>query len=113
MGFLAVYTLMINVSCNLGHRVTFVGAWAQDTFILSVVVNVDNSDLFHMAVGTPLDEEFLQLVQSATNDWAGLIHATGGSLKPKKCFWYMLIWMWKKGNKARLRTLYELPQNPL
>jgi hypothetical protein len=35
----------------------------------------------------------------------------GGSLKPQKCFWYMLGWIWKKC-KARLKTLYELPQNP-
>ncbi len=27
-GFLAVSTLMINVYCNLGHGVTFIGAWA-------------------------------------------------------------------------------------
>ena len=65
-----------------------------------------------MAIGMPSDEEFLQLVQSATNNWAGLVHATGGSLKPQKCFWYMLGWVWKKG-KAHLKTLYELPQNPL
>jgi hypothetical protein len=41
-----------------------------------------------------------------------LVHATGGLLKPQKCFWYMLGWIWKKG-KARIKTLYELPQNPL
>jgi hypothetical protein len=65
-----------------------------------------------MAIGKPLDEKFLQLVQSATNDWAGLVHMTEGSLKPQKCFWYMLGWVWKKG-KVRLKTLYELPQDPL
>jgi hypothetical protein len=91
LGFLAVCTLMINVYHNLGHGVTFIG------FILSVVLNANDSDLFHMAIGTPLDEEFLQLVQSATNDWAGLVHTTQGSLKPQKCFWYMLGWVWKKG----------------
>ena len=31
-----------------------------------------------MAIGMPLDEEFLQVVQSATKDWAGLVHAKGG-----------------------------------
>jgi hypothetical protein len=108
-GFLAVCTLMINVYRNLGHGVTFIGAWAQDTFTLSVVLYMDGSDLFHMAIGTPLLEEFLQLVQSGTNDW-GLIYTTGGLLKSQKCFWYMLGWIWKKG-KARLKTLYELPQN--
>ncbi len=77
-GFLAVCTLMINVYCNLGHGVTFIGAWACDTFILSAALYVDNSNLFHMAIGMPLDEEFLQVVQSATKDWAGLVHAKGG-----------------------------------
>jgi hypothetical protein len=65
-----------------------------------------------MAIGTHSDKEFLQLVQNATNNWAGLVHATGGSFKPQKCFWYMLGWVWKKG-KARLKTLYELPQDSL
>jgi hypothetical protein len=65
-----------------------------------------------MAIRMPSDEEFLQLVQIATNNWAGLVHATGGSLKPQKCFWYMLGWVRKKG-KAHLKTLYELPQNQL
>jgi hypothetical protein len=103
---------MITVYHNLGHGVTFIGAQAGDTFTLSVVLYVDDSNLFHMAIGMPLDKEFLQLVQSATNDWAGLVHATWGSLKPQKCFWYMLGWIWKKG-EARLKALYELPQNPL
>jgi hypothetical protein len=88
------------------------GGGARDAFTLSAVLYVDGSNLFHMAIGMPLDEEFLQLVQSATNDGVGLVHATGGSFKPQKCFWYMLGWIWKKG-KARLKTLYELPQNPL
>ncbi len=92
-GFLAVCTLMINVYRNLGHGVTFIGAWAQDAFTLAVVLYVDDSDLFHMAIRMPSDKEFLQLVQNATNNWAGLVHATGGSLKPQKCFWYMLNWL--------------------
>jgi hypothetical protein len=111
-GFLSVCTLMINVHHNLGHVVTFIGAWAQDAFILAAVLYVDDSDLFHMAIRMPLDEDFLQLAQNVTNNWAGLVHLTGGLLKPLKCFWYMLGWVWKKG-KACLKTLYELPQDPL
>ncbi len=69
---------MINVYCNLGHRVTFIGAWAQDAITLAALFYVDDSDLFHMAIGMPSDEEFLKLVQNAANDWAGLVHMTGG-----------------------------------
>jgi hypothetical protein len=95
--FLAVCTLMIRVYHNLCHGVTFIGAWACDAFTLSVVLYVVDSNLFHMAIRTPSDEEFLQLVQSATNAWEGLVQATGGLLKPQKCFWYMLGWIWKRG----------------
>ncbi len=67
-GSLAVCTLMINVYRNLGHGVTFIQAWAQDAFTLAAVLFIDDSDLFHMAIGLHSDKEFLQLVQNATND---------------------------------------------
>jgi hypothetical protein len=33
-----------------------------------------------MAKGYPMDEEFLAAVQSATNDWVGLVHTTSKKL---------------------------------
>ncbi len=89
--FLAVFTLMINVYPNLGHGVTFIGAWAQDAFTLFVLLFVDDSDLFHKAIVMPSDKEFLQLNQNATNNWARLVHAAGGLLKPQKCFGTCLV----------------------
>ncbi len=83
-GFLAVCTLMINVYRRLGHGTEFVGAWLRDAFMLAAVLYVDDSDLLHMAKGYPTNAEFLALVQSATDDWAGLVHASGGSLKSQK-----------------------------
>jgi hypothetical protein len=50
---------MINIYRNLGHGVTFIKGWAQDAFTLAAVLYVDDSDLFHMAIGTSSDEEFL------------------------------------------------------
>jgi hypothetical protein len=58
-GFLDVCTLMINVYCNLGHGVTFIGAWVWDAFTLSAVLYMDDPDIFHMALGTTFDEEIL------------------------------------------------------
>ncbi len=96
-GFLTVSTLMINVYRRLGHGTEFVGAWSRDAFML--------------AKEFPTNAEFLELVQSATNDWAGLVHASSRSLKPQKCFWYMLGWQWVNG-VPRLRKLCELPITP-
>jgi hypothetical protein len=94
------------------HGVTFIGAWVQDAFTLAAVLFVDDSDLFHMAIGTPSDEEFLQVVQNATNNWAGLAHATGGCLNHRNAPGTCLVGYRRRG-KARLKTLYELPQDSL
>jgi hypothetical protein len=85
-GFLAVCTLMINVYCNLGHGVTFIGAWAQDAFTLAVVLYVDDSDLFHMAIRMPSDEEFLQLVQMQPTTGQDWFMQQGGCSDHKNAF---------------------------
>ena len=111
-GFLAVSTLMINVYRRQGNGMEFVSAGSTDAFMLAVVLYIDDSNLLHMAKGHPTDKELLASVQSATYDWAGLIHATGRLLDPQKCFWYMLEWQWVNG-VPRLKKLCELPQTPL
>ncbi len=92
-----------------GHGTEFVGTWSRDAFILAAVLCIDNSDLLHIAKGYPPDEKFMESIQSATDDWVGLVHATGGSLKPHKCFWYMLGWWWVN-NMPHLRKQCKLPQ---
>jgi hypothetical protein len=92
-GFLAVCTLLINVYWKEGHGAQLLPRLAKDAFILATVIYVDDdSDLLHLAQGTPTDSEFLAMVQAAMVDWVGLVHASRGSLKLEKCFWYMLGW---------------------
>ncbi len=85
-GFLAVCTLLINNYQKEGHGVQFLPRLAKDAFILAAVIYVDDSGLLHLARGTPTDSKFLAMVQAATVDWVGLVHASGQSLKPAKCF---------------------------
>ncbi len=111
-GFLTVFTLLINVYRKEGHCAGFLPRLAKDAFILAAVIYVDDSDLLHLAQGTPTDSKFLAMFQAATVDWVGLVHASRGSLKPAKCFWYMLGWKWTQG-EAQLKSLTKLPQEPL
>jgi hypothetical protein len=110
-GFLAVSTLLIEAYRRQGHGARFTPGLARDALILAAVIYVNDSNLLHLAQSTPTDAEFLASVQAATVDWTGLVHASGGSLKPAKCFWYMLGWKWVRG-VARLKSLAELPQFP-
>jgi len=39
----------------------------------------------------------VQRMQESINLWVGLLHATGGTLVPEKCFWYYIHNWWENG----------------
>ena len=89
------------------------GAWSGTLLSLAAILYVDDSDLLHVAKSpATTDDEFFQDVQRATMDWGGLVQATGGSLKPSKCFWYMMAWQWNKGVYT-MKKPNQLPQELL
>ena len=107
--FTSQNTLMINGYKSLGHGVDLYSAWTGVLFTLEAMIFVDDSDLLHMVSETMSDEDFISKLQSATDDWAGIVNATGGSLKPPKCFWYMLSHVWKNGKPQLKRLVAQLP----
>ena len=58
------------------------------------------------------DEEFLAQVQQSVIDWGKLVQATGGALKQKKCWWYLLSFKFVMGI-PRYKSVSELPSTPL
>jgi len=78
-------------------------------FLIAAVMYVDDTDLLHWApFVTTTDEELIEQVQQATNDWGLLSQATGGILKQEKCSVYFLSYKFVNG-RARLKSLEDLP----
>ena len=50
-------------------------------------VRGQNSDLYCWVESMPSAEELYETIQAKTKMWEDLLLATGGCLKPKKCFW--------------------------
>ena len=112
-GFTAVSALMSNAYRRLGHGSAFVGAWSGILFFLAAIIFVDDTDLLHVGQRRDMsDQEFFCQVQRATTDWGLITQATGGYLKPSKCFWYMMSWEWVRG-VPRLKSLRKLPRTEL
>jgi hypothetical protein len=104
---------MVNGYKTLGHGAEMYGAWTGDLMKLAALLYVDDSDLLHMFKEVMSDDEFLEKVQRATDDWGGIVKATGGSLKPAKCFWYLMSYKLNKNGTVRLKGLSELPKTEL
>ena len=51
---------------------------------------VDDSDLYCWIEYMESAEEMYEQIQKETTAWGHLLMATGGCLKPEKCFWYIL-----------------------
>jgi hypothetical protein len=82
-------------------------------FSLAAVMYVDDTDLFQVAKCRYMsDEEFLAQVQQSVIDWGKLVQATGGALKQKKCWWYLLSFKFVMGI-PHYKSVSELPSMPL
>ena len=69
---------------------------------LTGVIFIDNTDLIHinMEANEDVDETLVHLQDSITN-WGKLLLATGGALKPSKCFLYLISFEWLQDGSQR------------
>ena len=94
----AVSTIILGAYKQCGYGAHLVGGWSNEQISLSALLYVDDTDLLHRRVfphETPQD--LVDWVQQATNHWAHLLQATGGNLKPEKCYWYLLQYHFRQG----------------
>lgn len=109
----AVSTVILSAYKSRGHGALFASAWSGMVLLVAALLYVDDTDLLHMSRDERASEsDFVVAVQTATSYWAKLLQATGGNLKPEKCYWYLLSYKFVCG-KAQLKPLRELRQYQL
>lgn len=64
-------------------------------FIMGVLY-VDNTDLFIMQSDLTTAKQVWVEAQKALDTWGALLIATGGMLKPEKCFSYIINYVWEE-----------------
>jgi hypothetical protein len=96
--FLAISCVILNYFEGLitGHKVRS----AVSLTILSIlaVMYVDDTDILISA--TSYDEPLESIVARAKNaskHWRRAVAQTGGALRPEKCRWYLISFIWKSG----------------
>jgi hypothetical protein len=111
--WLAISTVILNAYKHKGYGASIWSAWSGMGLCLAALLYVDDTDLLHISRDATLsDNAFVQKVQEATYYWARLLQATGGSLKPAKCYWYFISYKFI-GGQAKLRSAIELKEHRL
>jgi hypothetical protein len=71
-------------------------------FHLAGVLFVDDTDLIHINMGVNEDADLALIhLQDSITNWGKLLLATGGALKPGKCFYYLISFEWRQDGSWR------------
>ena len=96
-GWAVVSIAILNAHKRKGHGATFLCPISNLKHLLSAVLYVDDTDVIHFRMDseeTAWDTH--RALQESVLSWGNLLIATGGSLKPSKCFYHLIAFAWQR-----------------
>ena len=95
-GWAVVSIAILNAHKKKGHGATFLCPISELSHTLAAVLYVDDTDVIHFRMDS--DEtvwDTHRALQDSILSWGNLLIATGGSLKPSKCFYHLIAFAWR------------------
>ena len=83
-------TVMVNVYKQLGLGIDIHDPVTDDTIHSMGAMFVDDLDLYTWKDDITTPAALMTQAQQEVSQWSLLLNATEGTLKPEKCFWYLL-----------------------
>jgi hypothetical protein len=94
-GWTVISIVILHAHSKQGHAATFQCSVSGIAKSLSCILYVDDNDLIHMCENeTDTIHHAHEALQQSVTTWGNLLIATGGSLKPPKCFFYLIGYDW-------------------
>ena len=96
-GWAVVSICIISAHKKKGHGAHFTCPITKLKSHIAGIIYVDDTDLIHFRMDENQDKEeaFFHLQEAITN-WGKLLLATGGALKPVKCFFHLISFTWNE-----------------
>ena len=104
--WVAMTVLLVKIACDYEPGFALVSAISQLLVAFSAIMYVDDTDLFTLAKPAETDDQLCSRTQFLANRWIDGLYATGAVLRPEKCWWCFIAFVWE-GSKWRYRELNE------
>ena len=96
-GWAVISIAILHAHKKEGHGATFVCPVSSKAKKVAGILYVDDNDLLHLNLDADeTAEEAHAALQASVACWSQLLVATGGSLKPEKCFYHLISYMWDR-----------------
>ena len=110
-GWAVVSICIINAHKADGHGATFLCPITEYRHDVAGILYVDDTDLIHLNLAEVEDVQAAhQALQISVNSWSDLLIACGGSLKPEKCFYYLISFSWDNKGQFVYERNHENPE---
>ncbi len=96
-GWCVISIMILQAHGAKGHGTHFIAPLSQVRSSLSAILYVDDTDLLHLNMdGDRTVFKAHAALQCTIKNWGKLLITTGGTLKPKKCFFHLINFQWTR-----------------
>ena len=107
-GWAVIKITIINSHKRKGHRGHFICPISRREGHLAAIIFVNDTDLIHINMNHDQSVyEAHAAMQDIIMNWGRLLIATGGSLKPIKCFYHMISFVWSLDGRWKYESNEE------
>ena len=107
-GWAVVSICIINAHKRKGHGAHFICPITKLTSHIAGVIYIDDTDLIHFRMDEDQGkEEAFYHLQEAITSWGRLLLASGGALKPVKCFFHLISFQFKEDGTWKYKNNEE------
>jgi hypothetical protein len=103
-GWCVISIMILRAHGAKGHGAQFIAPMSQVRQSLLAILYINDAELLHLNMeGDESVQEVHLALQQSIENWGKLLIATGGSLKPDKCFFHLLDFAWTKKRGMAVR----------
>ena len=98
--WLAMTVVLLRIASHHEPGFTLTSSISNLLVAFSAIMYVDDTDLFTMAKQDETNQQLCDRTQKLADKWIDGLYATGAVLRPEKCWWLFIAFVWE-GSKWR------------
>ena len=105
--WIAISVILLSIIATVPFNATIVSAISLATITMSAIMYVDDTDLLIIGNSADTTPSLTNKAQTMVTKWCSALWITGGCLRPKKCWWYLVGFVWKRDGTWRYASAKE------
>ena len=99
--WVSISVILLFIITTVPFNATIISAILLATITMSAIMYVDDTDLLVIGDDDDTTPTLTYKAQMMVKKWCSALWISGGCLRPKKCWWYLIRFVWKRDGTWR------------